>query len=122
MPNFAKYRIHKHKLNERGEVIVTKHVGSYWLPFTSRTPEEEVELAKKWGGDELGSPDSGDIVFGVHGRRPRYLQQIVDNLRSSQPNLKDFTDDQIYNAYEDWSCSVDHPDEELIAAWVDLHA
>jgi hypothetical protein len=51
-------------------------------------------------------------------RLPRYSQTVVDNLRSSQPNLAEFTDDQIDKAHRNWSVSEDFPDESQIIHWV----
>lgn len=66
-------------------------------------------------------------------RHPRYNQGIVDNLRSIRislgkeenelliKQLSSATDDEVYNAYELWSTSVDYPDETLIPEWIGVN-
>jgi hypothetical protein len=52
-------------------------------------------------------------------RSREYAQQPVNNLRRTQPNLAEFTDDQIDKAHRQWAGSGDFPDESLIYRWVE---
>lgn len=69
--------------------------------------------------------------MGMYSRLIRYNQNVVDSLRSIRmsmekkanekliADLKPYTDDQVYNAYENWSSSEDYPDEILIPLWIE---
>lgn len=120
MSGYARYRIYKYtEFAEDGSVKKTQHVASVWLPIVPRTDEEQHAIAKAWKGDELGSPDPADYDFMAKNRDPRYSQQIVENLRYNNKELfKEFTDDQLYNAYSHWNNSSDFPDETLIVHWI----
>jgi hypothetical protein len=52
-------------------------------------------------------------------RLRNYVHQIVINLRVSQPNLAEYTDDQIDKAHRNWSSSDDFPDESKLVDWIE---
>lgn len=118
MAGYGLYRVYLHDLDAKGEVVKTKHIDSIWLPITPRDAEEMQKIAKRWKGDDLGSPAENEYDFEAKNRRPKFSRQIVANLRGSQPNLKEFTDDQIYNAYDDWYFSVGQTDESKVVEYI----
>lgn len=52
-------------------------------------------------------------------RRKKFHQQIVNNIRSAHPWAVKYTDDQLYNAHEDFSLSDDFNDESKLELWVE---
>lgn len=72
---------------------------------------EPMPASVRYGSDEE--------IKALQAHSPRFSKVIVGNLRQNAGNLDGFTDDEIYNAYENWATSEDFPDETKVREWIE---
>jgi len=95
-------------------------VASMWLPFGFVSNEvERTALLAAYGADYFAPILEENVDRTAVNRRRDFSRQVVENVRQNCPGLEPYSDDQVYNAYVNYTMSVDHGDETKVINWIE---